>query len=31
MTPCAACYLVLRKTQHYLKEYPEIRDAVHAG
>ena len=31
MTPCAACYLVLVKTQHYLKEYPKVRDAVHRG
>lgn len=27
-TPCSACYLVLNKTQHYLKEVPSIANAV---
>lgn len=30
MAPCAACYLVLRKTQDYVARYPEIRDHVTA-
>jgi heterodisulfide reductase subunit B len=25
IAPCAACYLVLNKTQHYIREYPNIR------
>jgi heterodisulfide reductase subunit B2 len=29
IAPCAACYLVLNKTQRYLKEYPEIGQKVH--
>ena len=28
MAPCAACYLVLNKTQHYVAEYPEVRKIV---
>ena len=24
VAPCSACYLVLKKTQHYMKEYPEV-------
>ena len=31
MAPCAACYLVLLKTQHYVQDYPKVRDAVHRG
>ncbi|MGE5648468.1 MAG: CoB--CoM heterodisulfide reductase iron-sulfur subunit B family protein [Acidobacteriota bacterium] len=31
MAPCAACYLVLRKTQDYVNQYPEIRERVEAG
>ena len=31
MAPCAACYLVLQKTQHYVKDYPQVREAVHRG
>jgi len=31
MAPCAACYLVLQKTQHYVKDYPKVREAVHRG
>ncbi len=31
MAPCAACYLVLMKTQHYVQEYPKVREAVHRG
>jgi heterodisulfide reductase subunit B len=31
VAPCAACYLVLNKTQHYLKEYPEIGQKVHGA
>jgi heterodisulfide reductase subunit B len=28
MAPCAACYLVLNKTQHYINDYPHIRQIV---
>ncbi len=28
LAPCAACYLVLRKTQDYIQRYPEIRKHV---
>ncbi|HTP12417.1 MAG TPA: CoB--CoM heterodisulfide reductase iron-sulfur subunit B family protein [Bacteroidota bacterium] len=28
VAPCAACYLVLTKTQHYLTNYPEIKNKV---
>lgn len=28
IAPCAACYLVLNKTQYYVKDYPWIREAV---
>ena len=28
MAPCAACYLVLNKTQHYVAEYPAVRQIV---
>ncbi len=28
IAPCAACYLVLNKTQHYVREYPDIRTVV---
>ncbi len=28
IAPCAACYLVLNKTQHYIREYPNIRVVV---
>jgi heterodisulfide reductase subunit B len=28
IAPCAACYLVLNKTQKYLKEFPHIREKV---
>jgi heterodisulfide reductase subunit B2 len=31
MAPCAACYLVLRKTQDYVRRYPEIREHVNAS
>ena len=31
MAPCAACYLVLRKTQDYVLRYPEIREHVSAN
>jgi heterodisulfide reductase subunit B len=31
LAPCAACYLVLRKTQDYVQRYPEIRDHVVAS
>lgn len=30
LAPCAACYLVLRKTQDYVQRYPEIREHVTA-
>jgi len=28
IAPCAACYLVLNKTQHYMHDYPEINNVV---
>lgn len=28
MAPCAACYLVLNKAQHYLQDYPAMKAAV---
>ncbi len=28
MAPCAACYLVLNKTQHYMHDYPAIKTTV---
>ncbi len=28
LAPCSACYLVLNKTQHYLRDYPAMRQAV---
>ncbi|HVN18891.1 MAG TPA: CoB--CoM heterodisulfide reductase iron-sulfur subunit B family protein [Dongiaceae bacterium] len=28
IAPCAACYLVLNKTQHYMREYPSIHLVV---
>ncbi len=28
LAPCSACYLVLNKTQHYLHEYPAMRQTV---
>jgi heterodisulfide reductase subunit B len=28
VTPCAACYLVLRKLQEYMRQYPAIRQRV---
>lgn len=31
LAPCAACYLVLRKTQDYMKRYPEIHKHVSAS
>ncbi len=31
IAPCAACYLVLNKTAHYLKEYPEIGQKIHGA
>jgi heterodisulfide reductase subunit B len=31
IAPCAACYLVLNKTAHYLKEYPEIGQKIHSA
>ncbi|HUI57996.1 MAG TPA: CoB--CoM heterodisulfide reductase iron-sulfur subunit B family protein [Bryobacteraceae bacterium] len=29
LAPCAACYLVLRKTQDYMQRYPRIRQEIH--
>jgi heterodisulfide reductase subunit B len=29
VAPCASCYMVLNKTQHYLKEYPKIGQQIH--
>ncbi len=31
MAPCSACFLVLSKTQRYVKQHPELADQVHAG
>jgi len=31
VTPCSACYLALLKTQHYIDEYPEIKEKVDAS
>jgi heterodisulfide reductase subunit B len=31
LTPCAACYLVLLKTQRYLAEHPSLHQKVTAG
>ncbi|MEP0829505.1 MAG: CoB--CoM heterodisulfide reductase iron-sulfur subunit B family protein [bacterium] len=31
VTPCAACYLVLIKTQKYLEEFPQIGDKIKAA
>lgn len=31
VAPCAACYLVLRKTQDYAERYPEIHEQVSAS
>jgi heterodisulfide reductase subunit B2 len=28
IAPCAACYLVLNKTQHYMQDYPDINRVV---
>jgi len=28
IAPCAACYLVLNKTQHYIEDYPNIKTVV---
>lgn len=28
MAPCAACYLVLNKTKHYLQDYPKMRARI---
>src|SRR4030067_914988 len=28
VAPCSACYTVLRKTERYTKEYPELRAKV---
>jgi heterodisulfide reductase subunit B2 len=28
IAPCSACFLVLTKTQNYIKEYPHIRETV---
>jgi heterodisulfide reductase subunit B2 len=31
LAPCAACYLVLRKTQDYMQRYPELQEHVVAS
>jgi heterodisulfide reductase subunit B len=31
VVPCSACYLVLSKTQRYLREHPDLRRRVDAG
>jgi len=31
VTPCAACYLVLNKTQKYLAEFPEISKKINGA
>jgi heterodisulfide reductase subunit B len=30
LTPCSACYLVLNKAKHNIKDFPDVRDSVHA-
>ncbi len=29
LAPCSGCYLSLKKTQHYMEEYPSVADQVH--
>jgi heterodisulfide reductase subunit B2 len=29
LAPCSACYMVLKKTQHYMTDYPQIGHEVH--
>jgi heterodisulfide reductase subunit B len=29
LAPCAACFLVLTKAQHYIRDYPRVGEAVH--
>jgi heterodisulfide reductase subunit B2 len=31
IAPCAACFLVLNKTQHYIHDYPEIKRVITKG
>jgi heterodisulfide reductase subunit B len=31
MAPCSACYLVLNKAQHYIKEYPKVAQTLEHG
>ena len=31
MAPCSACYLVLNKAQHYIKEYPKVAATLEHG
>jgi heterodisulfide reductase subunit B len=28
VTPCSACYVILNRTNDYIKEYPRVRDSV---
>ena len=28
MAPCAACYLVMNKTKHYLQDYPAMKTKI---
>ncbi|MFB0516662.1 MAG: CoB--CoM heterodisulfide reductase iron-sulfur subunit B family protein [Candidatus Neomarinimicrobiota bacterium] len=30
-TPCAACYAVLNKTQHYIDDYSQIGESIHSA
>jgi len=30
-TPCAACYTILNKTQHYIDEYPKVGKKIHSA
>ena len=30
-TPCAACYTILNKTQHYIDDYPQIGESIHSA
>lgn len=31
IAPCAACYMVLNKTQHYVQDYPDVRTVVNSA
>src|SRR4030065_1625419 len=31
VTPCSSCYVILKRTNQYLKEYPKLKAKVHAA